>query len=1109
MRGRNSRLLAGTVTALAVPALIAGMIAGGSAGQPSQPERSSGPNGSDVTGTVTLLTGDRVRLQPTPGAGPPKLSVEPGPGRDGIGFVDRVTVDPVSGNRRVSVVPSDALELIGEDQLDRRLFDVTALLEAGYGDASLDEVPLIVAYDGARRARRTLDAAGSRVTRELSSIDAAAVRTSKDDTTALWSELVNGADGIEKVWLDGPVHASLDQSVPQVGAPKAWDAGFTGTGVKTAVLDTGIDATHPDLAAAVVRAKDFSDSGSTKDRVGHGTHVASIVTGGGQRYKGVAPDTKLLSGKVLDDSGFGWDSGIIAGMEWAVAQNARVVNLSLGGCATNGKDPLSKAVNRLTNDSGTLFVVAAGNHPSDPFCAYDERVSTPAAANQALAIGSVTKGDQLSDFSNIGPRLGDSALKPELTAPGGSIVAAKAKGTELGEPVGNRYVRASGTSMAAPHVAGAAAILAQQHPKWDADELRSALLASAEPLPELSVFQQGAGRLDVGTAVGQRVLTVPASLSIGRQEWPHADDEPVTKTVKYRNPTGRPVPLELAASGLGPDGEPAPDGMFAVSRDEIVVPAHGIARVRVTVDTSIQSPDGHYSGQLTANRGSELVSSVPIGVDKEVESYDLTLKAVDRAGNPTATDVWLTEVATNTPRSFPVPAEGTTLRLPKHRYDLITAIFSDNTDPVSITMAAKPELTLGRDRTVVLDARQGLPVGAEVDSESATVQGETRAWLSNGVLEQGIIGGTDPNSASDLFATPTERVTSYPYEFGFLGGMAEPLTGKGKRPRGYNLWLTEDGRIPDPPTFRVSDRELARHDTTMHGQGVRDNQTGRHVTTPYPPDVFLLYSLTYDVRAPGRRIDHYSAPDGMRWTSELQTARGVEYGPTGWDPARYEPGKRYATHWNGGPIGAVLRAPFAYGMLWPDLTLFAPSAAPHKAWLEQTAGVTSKFSVRKNGELLYTTDDPHGGEPIELPAEEATYEWRLNASRNVDWSTLGTQVNARWKITGGGQLPIPSLWISGDVDLLSRVPADRPFPVTLRVEEYDGTVPEIESIRLEASFDDGDSWRAVPVQPDGEGFSATVPKPPKDAEFGSFRAKIRGTNGSVVEQTVIRSYALK
>ncbi|MFM9442669.1 S8 family peptidase [Streptomyces acidiscabies] len=283
--------------------------------------------------------------------------------------------------------------------------------------------------------------------------------------------------GVEKIWLDGKAEAALDRSTSQIGAPRAWAVGYDGKGVKVAVLDTGVDGTHPDLRGRVDAAKNFSEAADTVDRVGHGTHVAATVAGSGAhsggKYKGVAPGARLISAKVLDDTGFGADSGIIAGAQWAVAQGAKVINLSLGSPDSPGDNPLEQAVNELSASSGALFVIAAGT------------VGSPGSAAAALTVGAVDRTDAMADFSSRGPTA-DGALKPDLTAPGVGIVAAKAaEGTE-GDPAADGYVSMSGTSMATPHVAGAAAILAQRHPDWTGERIKAALTASAEPTPGLS-----------------------------------------------------------------------------------------------------------------------------------------------------------------------------------------------------------------------------------------------------------------------------------------------------------------------------------------------------------------------------------------------------------------------------------------------------------------------------------------------------------------------------------------------------------------------------------------------------------------------------------------------
>src|SRR5262249_39405559 len=149
---------------------------------------------------------------------------------------------------------------------------------------------------------------------------------------------------------------------------------------------------------------------------------------------------------------------------------------------TDGTDPMSRAVNRLTRESGALFVVAAGN--SGPG---EQTIGSPGAANLALTVGAVDKQDQPAWFSSRGPRFGDGAIKPEITAPGVDIVAARAAGTSLGNLLDEYYTSLDGTSMATPHVAGAAAILVEQHPRWSAARLKARLVSTSKTLPHQPV----------------------------------------------------------------------------------------------------------------------------------------------------------------------------------------------------------------------------------------------------------------------------------------------------------------------------------------------------------------------------------------------------------------------------------------------------------------------------------------------------------------------------------------------------------------------------------------------------------------------------------------------
>ncbi len=271
------------------------------------------------------------------------------------------------------MLPDEAMPLIAADKLDRQLFNVTDLIEMGYDDAQSGEVPLIATYTPAMARAVTPPAPeGSKLVRKLAAVGGAALEADKDAGPHLLGHGGAGAarrplrGGVEKLWLDGRVEVNLKESVPQIGAPTAWAAGYDGAGVKVAVLDTGIDATHPDLVDQIDDKVSFVPGEDTSDVNGHGTHVASTIVGTGAAsdgdYKGVAPGADLIVGKVLGNDGFGADSWVLAGMEWAAQSGADIVSMSLGDSTlSDGSDPMSMAVDALSAQYGTLFVIAAGN----------------------------------------------------------------------------------------------------------------------------------------------------------------------------------------------------------------------------------------------------------------------------------------------------------------------------------------------------------------------------------------------------------------------------------------------------------------------------------------------------------------------------------------------------------------------------------------------------------------------------------------------------------------------------------------------------------------------------------------------------------------------------
>ncbi|MER5500262.1 MULTISPECIES: S8 family serine peptidase [unclassified Streptomyces] len=589
--------------------------------------------------TLTLVTGDKVQIGITKDRKPVVREIVPAtrPGNESVLF------RTVTRNDQVYVVPEDALALLRADVLDWELFNLAKLAD-WTAEGRTGEVPVIAAYAGRTGARTAKPPTGTTAGAVLPSINARSMTVKgngqwwrevrKKNTGKSASPATGPLAGVGKVWLDELTKLQLDQSVPQIGAPAAWERGYDGSDVKVAVLDSGVDATHPDLVGRIAEAVDFTDSpNGPVDEHGHGTHVASTIAGTGKASdglrRGVAPGAKLAVGRVCGPDGSCAGSAVIAGMEWAAKSGADVVNMSLGGAPSDGTDPLSSSVNALSRTYGTLFVIAAGNAGPDA-----ETVGSPGAADEALTVAAVDKSDRMASFSSRGPRVGDGAAKPDLAAPGVAIVAARAKGTGMGKPVDDHYTSASGTSMATPHMAGAAAIIAQQHPDFTGRQIKALLMATAKDLGH-DVFAQGAGRVDVARAIDPKIIP-DGNLAFGRAEYPHS---PVSRTVTYSNWTDEPITLSLSASATS-SGKPAPAGLFTLSADQVTVPAKGSADVTVTMDGRVVDSSGQYgayTGVLTAEDGAgEVLGTSRISTFVEPIRHDLTIKVIPPTG---ATDV--------------------------------------------------------------------------------------------------------------------------------------------------------------------------------------------------------------------------------------------------------------------------------------------------------------------------------------------------------------------------------------------------------------------------------------------------------------------------------------
>ncbi|MFI6418145.1 S8 family serine peptidase [Streptomyces sp. NPDC050842] len=751
-RGRAGLFAAG----ISLVMLSAGQTAAAPGTTTPVPATFTGAKGAGTSATVSLVTGDRVTLTDL-GGGKQTVTVDRAEGATGA-IRSRI----VDG--RVTVVPDEAAPYVASGALDPRLFDVTGLVEQGI----TGELPLIVTY-GAKTARAAAPAPrGTETVRALPSVGGAAVTAT--DPAAFWrgftaQKTQRAVTAPAKVWLDGKVEAAMADSNAQIGTPKAWEAGLTGKGVKVAVLDTGADLAHPDLGGRVAESKSFIEGQEVADRNGHGTHVASTVGGSGAgsdgKEKGVAPDATLAVGKVLSDEGSGTESQIIAGMEWAAKDiDAKIVSMSLGSREpSDGTDPMAQAVNTLTAETGALFVIAAGNSGAPG------SIGSPGAADSALTVGAVDSADEAAYFTSQGPRHGDQALKPDLSAPGVGILAARSQlvtGSGL-------YTAMSGTSMATPHIAGVAALLAEKHPDWTGAQLKNALMSSSKTL-DASSYALGAGRVDVAAAISANV-TATGSADLGFVSWPYEESEPVTKTVTYTNHSDSPVELNLAVEGM-------PAGVAALADTTLTVPAHGSASTTVTGDGT-KAPVGQSSGRITATAGGTSVAHTALGLVKEEERYTLTVHVKDRDGAPTSAYLGMKKLAQGE-QPFPatVGESGTVeLRLKPGTYTVDSFLDvrgSHGKDSLGLGFLASPEVVLDRDREITLDGRQLREIRAEVEKRT-----ETRQLLMEYDRKANGTSYTDvvqvPMTYDSLFAAPTAPVTNGTFEYRTVWRLGKPM----------------------------------------------------------------------------------------------------------------------------------------------------------------------------------------------------------------------------------------------------------------------------------------------------------------------------------------------
>jgi len=386
-------------------------------------------------------------------------------------------------------------------------------------DKDNEKIPVLISFKGKANAE-LVKAYGGNVKHEYTIIPAVAAELPQKAIDALSKN-----PNIDLIEPDGQAQILADEvpwGITRINAVSAQTGGFTGTGIKVAVLDTGTDYTHPDLKANYLGGYDFVNrDNDPMDDHSHGTHVAGTVAAASNGFGvlGAAPQAGLYSVKVADSSGYCSYSNIIAGINWAVDNNADVITMSLGG--TSSSSTLQSACDNAYS-KGVVLVGAAGNSGG--------AVIYPAAYSSVIAVSAVDSTNTRASWSCYGPQI-------EFAAPGVSIKSTMP---------GGLYGFKSGTSMATPHVTGAVALLmstdaagtsydANKNGKWDPAEVRSRLQKTATDL--------GATGKDnyYGYGLVNAYAAVNGLESAPTDNTPAEDDEPETGTDPETTPS---IPVE-------------------------------------------------------------------------------------------------------------------------------------------------------------------------------------------------------------------------------------------------------------------------------------------------------------------------------------------------------------------------------------------------------------------------------------------------------------------------------------------------------------------------------------------------------------------------------------
>ena len=628
---------------------------------------------ADEPQSVTLPTGETVRLHDT-GGNPQYEPVE--------GTVTRLALDT-----HTYLLPAGSNASALRADYDRALFAVDTLRAASQRGAW----PVVLETN---RSVATLDRLGLQDVDRLASGTVRA-RLPLDATDTVAAAVQRGA--IEAVRHDAPVTTAIARPAA-TGHPPATPPGSSTNRtdpVRVAIVDSGIDQTHPALQGQVIERVDLTDrqpnasaavtNASALDGAGHGTMVAGVVAGNAEDYTGVAPEAALIDIRVFDETGSGRASTVAAGIEYAVREaEADIILTSLGYAGTDGQT-ISEAI-AGAHAEGAVVVASAGNRGGR------RSITAPGIAPEAITVGSSHRNG-VATHSSRGPTPAGH-LKPELLAPGGGQTVPMA---------GGGYATRAGTSFAAAHVAGVSARLLAAEPTLTPTAVEDRLVSTARPLPGADVYAQGGGVVNATRALDPHVVIDGAVADFGLV----TDDTNQTRTITVRNVDTQPHTLTLALAVENVDHPNVTPTTIALNRSRLSLAPNETAPVSVQIDPSVGTT-GAYSGAIRYRVNGSPRTAVTGYVRGGVITVD------KRPLSPNGTTDGDAVLATSVPgdRDAVMTLENGTATFAGAGGEYL--LVSTGVDrPTGTLVAAATRVQTDRSRRVVLDERETVPVGID------------------------------------------------------------------------------------------------------------------------------------------------------------------------------------------------------------------------------------------------------------------------------------------------------------------------------------------------------------------------------------------------------------